>query len=283
MSGYILCQMKKAKRPYYIESVGINLYSMEELSYFLANNLYLLDKSVFNEDLCLWIREEFQSAKLSAKLYSLLEKWRSEDEINWADVLIPILKETHYYNIEEYRKLQLALATFAGQSKQMRLKLKGDCLFLHEKYQTAIETYTRVLKKKEGDEKSRFVGSIYNNMGCSYMRMFQIKEAVTCFYEAYECIHSRETLKSYLYASYILGPSSAYEELIKKMRVDEDLLVELNAEIASSKEAGRQQMQSIGYEEAKEALLNGETEEYKKTLENILGELRESYHKNIGM
>lgn len=283
MSGYILCQVKKADHPYYIESVGIHLYSMEELSYFLANNIYLLDESIFNEDLCKWLSEEFQCAKLSALIYSLLEKKKKGEEVSWGDFLIPILRQTHYYNLEEYRKLQLALAAFGGQSPKMRLKLRGDCLFSHEKYQKAIETYAEVLKQKEEGEKSRFIGSIYNNMGCAHMRLFQAREAVFCFLHAYRCLHSRESLKSYLFASYILGPLSAYEELVKEMRVDKDLLAELNEDIARSREMGMQEPASIRYREAKEDLRLGRKESYRQKMEDILEELKESYHKNTGL
>jgi hypothetical protein len=52
MSGYILCQTKKAQRPYFIENISMNIYSIEELCYYLYHNLYLADHTVFNEELC---------------------------------------------------------------------------------------------------------------------------------------------------------------------------------------------------------------------------------------
>lgn len=58
MSGYILCQIK-AQHPCYIESISLNIYSIEELCYFLFYNLlYLLDDSILNTELCDWIRDE---------------------------------------------------------------------------------------------------------------------------------------------------------------------------------------------------------------------------------
>ena len=58
MSGYILCQTKKAQRPYFIENISMNIYSIEELCYYLYHNLYLADHTVFNEELCSWLRDE---------------------------------------------------------------------------------------------------------------------------------------------------------------------------------------------------------------------------------
>ena len=58
MSGYILCQTKRAETPYYIENISTNIYSLEELCYYFYHNLYLIDRTIINEELCSWIQEE---------------------------------------------------------------------------------------------------------------------------------------------------------------------------------------------------------------------------------
>ena len=50
MSGYILCQTKTADSPYFIENISTNIYTLEELCYYLFHNLYLIDDTVMNED-----------------------------------------------------------------------------------------------------------------------------------------------------------------------------------------------------------------------------------------
>ena len=51
MSGYILCREPMAAVPYYIENIGINIYSVEELCYYLYKNLHLADDSLMNQGL----------------------------------------------------------------------------------------------------------------------------------------------------------------------------------------------------------------------------------------
>ena len=58
MSGYILCQVKRAKLPYYIENISTNIYSIEELCFYFYHNLshdkYLHQKEInFLFDLCI--------------------------------------------------------------------------------------------------------------------------------------------------------------------------------------------------------------------------------------
>ena len=60
MSGYILCQVEKAKTPYYIENISVNIYSIEELCFYLRHNIYLLDETIINVELCHWIRDELE-------------------------------------------------------------------------------------------------------------------------------------------------------------------------------------------------------------------------------
>lgn len=66
MSGYILCPDKKAQRPYFIENISMNIYSIEELCYYLYHNLYLADHTVLMKNyatgsemslnLCIWLQ-----------------------------------------------------------------------------------------------------------------------------------------------------------------------------------------------------------------------------------
>ena len=67
MSGYILCQVKKAEKPFYIKNISTNIYSIEELCYYLYNNLYLVDRSLISNKLCTWLDEELKLPKLAAE------------------------------------------------------------------------------------------------------------------------------------------------------------------------------------------------------------------------
>ena len=98
MSGYILCQVKKAEKPFFIENISTNIYSIEELCYYLYNNLYLIDSSLINQKLCTWIEEELELPKLAAKLRPYIGRDAGLEEI-----LYPVFKEINYLAYEELR------------------------------------------------------------------------------------------------------------------------------------------------------------------------------------
>ena len=118
MSGYRLCQTKMAERPYYIENISTNIYSLEELCYYLQNNLYLLDDTIINEELCDWIREELGLKQLYLRLYKVLDGGTS-----LADFLLPIFREIHYLTHDEFRVLNQKLIKLGHEPEVIRQRM----------------------------------------------------------------------------------------------------------------------------------------------------------------
>lgn len=52
MGSLILCHNKKASQPYKITRIHRKIYTIEELCYYLYNNLYLIDYTIMNEKIC---------------------------------------------------------------------------------------------------------------------------------------------------------------------------------------------------------------------------------------
>ena len=60
MGSLILCHKKKAKHPYEISRIHMRIYTIEELCYYFCNNLYLVDYTIINRQLCDWLEEELE-------------------------------------------------------------------------------------------------------------------------------------------------------------------------------------------------------------------------------
>ena len=68
MSCLILCQKQKANRPYYVENIHLNLYTIEELCFYICNNIYLINYDFITEELINWIQDELQLKDLAVIL-----------------------------------------------------------------------------------------------------------------------------------------------------------------------------------------------------------------------
>lgn len=284
MSGYILCQVKRAKLPYYIENISTNIYSIEELCFYLYNNIYLLDSTIINEELCFWIRDELGLKKLAQKLYGLLD-----DEVKVGDFILPIFKEINYLSLEEFRKLNQQIQKLAQEPEVLRQKLKGDYLMEHGKYVNAIKVYQKALfekQEKKSEEQDQlggqFIGGIYHNMGCAYARLFQMEEAISCFSTAYEHLRTMTSIKSYLYAIYMERGMEAFEKKAVELGVEGKRKDEILEEVEKTAEELYLSEDGQEYVKALEQKKNGHLEEYHKALGEMLKRLTKEYHKSTG-
>ena len=79
MGSLILCHKKRAKRPFEISRVHMRIYTIEELCYYICNNLY---------------------PELSSELRRLLRENGSMEEF-----VLTILKESNIYAAAEIHKM----------------------------------------------------------------------------------------------------------------------------------------------------------------------------------
>lgn len=230
MSGYILCQIKKAEHPYFIENISTNIYSIEELCYYLYHNLYLIDSSILNEGLCVWLEEELGLGKLAAKLRPHLGKFVSAE-----DVLYPIFKEINYLTYEELRVLNGKLALLDQEPAPLRKKHKGDLLVENRMYVNAIRVYQKLLERDDLDTvRQGFRGEICHNLGCAYSYLFQMEKALEYFWKAYLDKKTAGDLSCYLLAYRSIRSKEEYHRKIKELETDKlqtEILAEAKKEI----------------------------------------------------
>ena len=258
MSGYILCQTKKAERPYFIENISTNIYSVEELCYYLYHNLYLIDKTIINEELCIWIGEELNLPGLAAKIRQFLGQ-----DIHVDDVIYPVFKEINYLTYEELKALNSRLVLISKESADMRQKQKGDSLMENGMYVNAIRVYQKLLEKESKDVSGEMRERIFHNQGCAYSYLFQMDKALECFFMAWRENRSEKALKVYLLAYRSVHSQEEFEKRLEELKVEETVKEEV---------AGRLE-KFLSLPEQK--IASGETD---RILENLTRE----YHRSTG-
>ncbi len=276
--SYILCRTKPTKTPFYIENISTNIYSLEELCFYLYNNLYLLDETLLNEKLCSWLGNELGLPALARRVAALLEQ-----QAPVGDVLMPIFKEIFYLSHEEMRIFSAKLVQYEVQPERVRMKMKADYLFENEKYRNALNIYKASLQLKEDDETgSQFKGSVYYNMGCAHARLFELSEARECFRTAYEMLHSSKVLTGYLTAVALADGERQMEKTAESLGVDSQTVAGITEQIREAQDSFDQSHAAGHYKELKEKMENGDLQSYEEGMKGYLKELTDSYHKNTG-
>ena len=52
--SFDLCQVQPASKPYFIETIGVEIWTIEELCYHLHENVYLVDSSFSKTRFCIY-------------------------------------------------------------------------------------------------------------------------------------------------------------------------------------------------------------------------------------
>lgn len=221
--SYDLCLLEQAKKPYYIENIRTGIHSLEELCFYLYNNICLIDGSIMNEKLCDWIRDELHLGKLYRQLYEQLEK-----KDGAAFFVLPIFREAGYLSHQEMREFQERLSRLEVQSEDMKQKLRADYLVKEKMYARAIWEYRQILKRRNpGKLGVQFYAAIWSNLGTAYAGLFQFEQASRCFWESYSLLQTKESLRKYVSALPLFLSEQDYQKKLEELRADQYLIQEI--------------------------------------------------------
>lgn len=266
MGGLILCGLKEATNPYYIKESGINIYSLEELCFYIYNNIYILNGDFINDELIGFIRYEIKETELADMLTDMLG---SNAELT--DMLITVLKYVDYYSDDEIEQLIDEVKVLNTKNVYERYKQRGDSFLNNKKYYRALENYLKIIEgQRDFTLPGIFYVKIYHNAGVALAKMFLYGQAAVFFETAYKIGRNSESLKCC--------------EIAKKM-AERDCLVQdtskLPPELKTVIEHARysddyRKVQSI--ERKKE---NGQVAEYYQEISDMMDEWIRRYMWNV--
>lgn len=230
MSSITLCTIHTDK-PYYIKEINKNIYSIEELSYYLYNYLYLIDDQFFSEGLIDYIENELNQPNIASGIKQIIA---NKGEIG--EKIAFVIKNSGYYSEREAEKMENHLVMLSSKTSAERIKAKADILMDNSKYNMAINYYNSILSKAINNElPDRFYGDVYNNLGVAYARLFEYEQAAAAFGCAYRLNKSTESLESILYCDLLSGNNKRLNIDKEKYSVSDTVINRLRTEIIKHK------------------------------------------------
>lgn len=215
MGNLILCHRKKAKHPYEISRVHKKIYTIEELCYYLCNNLYLIDYTIVNEQLCHWIAEELELEEMADVLIGQLRNHCTVEQF-----VVCVLNESRIYSPGEMAHIQNVIEKLKNQRDVERQKFKADTLMECGELESAILIYMSILNgERDASVDKRFYGRVYACLAAAYGRAFLYEEAAKMYERAYDICEDKSMLEGYLYACYRFLPSEEYQRMIMRSEV----------------------------------------------------------------
>ena len=96
MGKLIKCASRIAEHPYCFKATRTNVYSIEEVCYYLKHNIYMMQEEVFDRAFADWIRGELGMEETADKL----DKMR-KDHNNLKDIVVTLCCSCDYYTEQE--------------------------------------------------------------------------------------------------------------------------------------------------------------------------------------
>ncbi|MCR5105647.1 MAG: hypothetical protein K6B68_14525 [Eubacterium sp.] len=272
MSKIILCSSKTAETPFTFLNTKVEIYTYEELCFYIYNNTVLISKSSLSDKLFDWIRVELGMEELADKLVGLANKTSYAQ-----DLLIEILSAGEYYTIEEIKNYAEAWQKYRKLDVLQKSKLKADGYLAYRRYIKAATFYDDIIDETDENTDPVFLGNIYHNRAVAAANNMDLEDAKQFFLKAYEKNENTESLKSYFYIVAITSDTSTLKMEIRRQGLPDDYLEEIMAEIGESKDDVREMTIFAMLQRAAYNKMNKDMADYDKRMDIILSELKDDF------
>ncbi len=276
MVELIPCIGEIAKTPYYVLGLGMNIYSIEELCFYLCENSYILDRDIMDVKLCQWIEREIGLRSLGKHLFEMLN-----EEKNLNEFVTTILRHTRYCEEDELARIEKILLDNASLGFAQKRKARGDSLLAANKLSLAIEEYQYILQGMAANEDITLYGKILHNTGTAYAKLFLFDKAGEYYKKAYDISGDGESYKQYLATMRITKEKEEYQNTILLKGLNQEVAMELEEEINNilTAEIDTPYMKSlteiISYKQ------DGRISEFYKAIEEALNDWKKDYRKGM--
>lgn len=194
MARVILCETKPAKTSYIFPNTKIEVFSYEELCYYVYNNMALISEEYIGVPMLSWIRNELELPELSDKLMSIKEK----ENTDLTDLLTTILTFREYYSIPEVKEFILKMERMKNLSAPQHRKMQGDGFLRYHKYLKALAIYDEILEQYPDIRNAELLSAIYHNRAVALANNFELQAAMDSYLKSYELTGNKTSIYEYL-------------------------------------------------------------------------------------
>lgn len=194
MSRVILCETTPTTTSYIFPNTKVEVFSYEELCFYVYNNIALIEEDYISTGLFNWIETELGLSDLAEKLRLVKEK----EHTDLTDLLTTILTYKEFYTIPEVKSFILQRERMKGLAAPQFRKMQADGYLRYHKYLRAAAIYDEILEQISEGKNDALIGAIYHNKAVALAHNFELKAATENYLKAYELTKNDASIYSYL-------------------------------------------------------------------------------------
>lgn len=266
---------KSAKTPYFIRSLGVRVYTIEELSFCIIDNVLRMDESFMDAEMINFISKDLGLSDLAKNLSDL---YRAGD---LALFCAEILEYTRFVDSSQIASITGLLKENQSLSAGMRHLRRGDYYFKNDMIIRAIPEYKEAIYYFGSDADNKHYAIGLHNMGSAYAKLFEFDQAAKCFLESFEISSDDESYNLYLACLRLGKTKDDYLSIVHEEAVDEEILVALEDWIGVLLEESANDDVNLKFRNAIRKKAEGNTSEYYADINSILCDWKEKCRRNL--
>ena len=205
-----LCIGEYARTGYDPERMGIKVYSLEELCFFIKENAFLLDDGFVDDALGAWLSEECKLRDLGDEL-----RKASRKRMSLKNYVAMILEYACFFTKEKNQEILDIIVENSSLSIYEKKKARADALVKKGHYGLAGKEYGRLLQMLP-EEQTILRGEIYHGCGVCLAKMFYFTLAGEYFLKAHTMTGKIASYKQYLWTKRLSTTEKEYVEFLKE-------------------------------------------------------------------
>lgn len=220
-SGRLIFQKELPEKvPYYFNLSDTRVYSLEEMCFYIYENIYTITADTFNEEFLYWLEKAMKEPALAKSIEQL-----KKAGVPLKMLVMQLMTSVNYYNSEELAKLGQTLDEIEHQNPIEAAKLRADNLVHFCRYMEAIKVYMSVIGQMEApgavETTKRFKGNTYHNLASAYMRVMNFSAAAVNYKKAYQLNRDEFSMKCCLWALKMADDESGFFDAAEEYKLSE--------------------------------------------------------------
>lgn len=276
MARVVLCAGKRSRVPLRLHNVNQNLYSAEEICFYLFHHPATAEDYVTEDALADYYETELALPLVAERLRVL-----KASEAGVKEFAVTLFGATAMYTREEIEEFLKEIERLQELKFWQKQKAKADVYLDHRNYRDAMGVYERLLReRKENGMPEAASGNVYHNLAICELHTMGAGSAAGHFAEAYERNRSQESLRSYLIALRLAQKDAEHMAAMERYEITELMRTEMDAMLFESMvEAG----ESPEYQELtriKKLFTEGQLAEYQQATGELLETFKRQYRQD---
>ena len=276
MGKVILCEARQAVVPYTFVNTKVEVYSYEELCFYIYNNAVLLNPEQFQGRLVQWIKTELGMEGLAGKLMELLV-----GDSSFIEILVAILSAGSYYETAEIRQFIDKQELVTLLPAEEKTKLRADSFLMYKRVLKAISLYDGILRQEETIEDKKFLGDVYHNKGVALAKNMELAKAKLCFLEAYERNKKKPSLEAYIMIRLLEAPVETVQSEAETFGMEEPDWARARMLLEDAVEDSRNTAVYSRYEKALYNKNHGDYEAFNQRVDMLLNQWKEEFREQV--